>query len=276
MGSVLKINKTPITYRTSSVLQTLVYCLFMINLVDIHKSFGTNAVLDGLNLNIETGKVTVIIGQSGSGKSVLLKHIIGLIRPDKGKIEIDGQDITTFNDRQLNEIRKRFGMLFQEAALFDSMTVGQNVAFPLVEHSGLSKRDIKEIVNEKLSHVGLRGVEDKMPSELSGGMKKRVGLARAIALEPEIILFDEPTTGLDPIIADAIDQLIIDTQNRLNVTCVVISHDIQGTFKIAHKIAMLYKGTIIEYGTPEEIKKSSNPVLKQFLEGAAEGPIQVI
>lgn len=248
----------------------------MINLVDIHKSFRNNVVLNGLDLLIEVGKVTVIIGQSGGGKSVLLKHMIGLIRPDKGKVEIDGQDITAFNERQLNEIRKRFGMLFQEAALFDSMTVGQNVAFPLIEHTKLPKSTIREIVSEKLAHVGLRGVEDKMPSELSGGMKKRVGLARAIALEPEIILFDEPTTGLDPIMADAIDQLIVDIQSRLNVTCVVISHDITGTFKIAHKIAMLYQGKIIEYGTPEEIKNGRNPILKQFLEGKMEGPIRVI
>ena len=248
----------------------------MINLIDIHKSFGSNVVLNGLNLLIEVGKVTVIIGQSGGGKSVLLKHMIGLIRPDKGKVEIDGQDITAFNERQLNEIRKRFGMLFQEAALFDSMTVGQNVAFPLKEHTKLPRSTIREVVSEKLAHVGLRGVEDKMPSELSGGMKKRVGLARAIALEPEIILFDEPTTGLDPIMADAIDQLIVDIQSRLNVTCVVISHDITGTFKIAHKIAMLYQGKIIEYGTPEEIKNGRNPILKQFLEGKMEGPIRVI
>ena len=248
----------------------------MINLVDIHKSFGNNVVLNGLNLFIEVGKVTVIIGQSGGGKSVLLKHMIGLIRPDKGKVEIDGQDITAFNERQLNEIRKRFGMLFQEAALFDSMTVGQNVAFPLIEHTKLPKSEIREIVSEKLADVGLRGVEDKMPSELSGGMKKRVGLARAIALEPEIILFDEPTTGLDPIMADAIDQLIVDIQSRLSVTCVVISHDITGTFKIAHKIAMLYQGKIIEYGAPEEIKNGRNPILKQFLEGNMEGPIKVI
>ena len=248
----------------------------MINLVDIHKSFGNNVVLDGLDLFIEVGKVTVIIGQSGGGKSVLLKHMIGLIRPDKGKVEIDGQDISGFNERQLNEIRKRFGMLFQEAALFDSMTVGQNVAFPLIEHSKLPKSAIREIVSEKLAQVGLRGAEDKMPSELSGGMKKRAGLARAIALEPEIILFDEPTTGLDPIIADAIDQLIVDIQSRLNVTCVVISHDITGTFKIGHKIAMLYQGKIIEHGAPEEIKDSGNPILKQFLEGNMEGPIKVM
>ncbi len=248
----------------------------MINLVGIHKSFGDNVVLNGLNLSIEKGKVTVIIGPSGGGKSVLLKHIIGLIRPDRGRVEIDGHDITTFNDRQLNEMRKRFGMLFQGAALFDSMTVGQNVAFPLEEHTRLKKGQIRQVVSEKLSVVGLKGAEDKMPSELSGGMRKRVGLARAIALDPEIILFDEPTTGLDPIIADAIGKLIIDTQGRLNVTCVVISHDIQGTFQIAHKIAMLYKGTIIEYGSPEDIRRSTSPALRQFLEGKVDGPIKVI
>lgn len=248
----------------------------MITLVDIYKSFGEHVVLDGLNLSIETGKVTVIIGRSGGGKSVLLKHIIGLIRPDRGRVEVDGHDIAAFNDRQLNEVRKRFGMLFQEAALFDSMTVGQNVAFPLIEHTKLGKNKIKEIVSDKLAHVGLHGVEDRMPSELSGGMRKRVGLARAIALEPEIILFDEPTTGLDPITADTIDQLIKDVQSRLNVTCVVISHDIQGTFKIAHKIAMLLDGKIIEYGTPEEIRKSTNPAVNQFIEGKREGPIKVL
>ncbi len=233
-------------------------------------------MLNGLNLSIQEGKITVIIGQSGGGKSVLLKHIIGLIRPDKGKVEIDGQNITGLNDRQLNEVRKKFGMLFQEAALFDSMTVGQNVAFPLVEHTRLNKKKITEIVSKKLSQVGLKGVEDKMPSELSGGMRKRVGLARAIALEPRIILFDEPTTGLDPIISDAIGQLIVDTQKQLNITCVVISHDIHGTFKIAHNIAMLHGGNIIAYGTAEEIKNSTDPVLKQFLEGRREGPVKVI
>jgi phospholipid/cholesterol/gamma-HCH transport system ATP-binding protein len=248
----------------------------MIELLDIHKSFGSNVVLNGLNFSIEKGKVTVIIGRSGGGKSVLLKHIIGLIRPDAGAINIDGQDITRFNDRELNRLRKKFGMLFQEAALFDSMTVGQNIAFPLEEHTKLKSREIMEIVREKLGQVGLTGIENKMPSELSGGMKKRVGLARAIALEPEILLFDEPTTGLDPIMSDAIGKLIVDIQSKLNVTCIVISHDIYGTLRIAHKIAMLHDGLIIESGTPEEIKNSGNPVLQQFIEGKAEGPITVL
>ena len=248
----------------------------MIELLDIHKSFGSNVVLNGLNFSIEEGKVTVIIGRSGGGKSVLLKHIIGLIRPDAGAINIDGQDITRFNDRELNRLRKKFGMLFQEAALFDSMTVGQNIAFPLEEHTKLKSREIMEIVREKLGQVGLTGIENKMPSELSGGMKKRVGLARAIALEPEILLFDEPTTGLDPIMSDAIGKLIVGIQSKLNVTCIVISHDIYGTLRIAHKIAMLHDGLIIESGTPEEIKNSGNPVLQQFIEGKAEGPITVL
>ncbi len=248
----------------------------MIQLIDIHKSFGSNVVLNGLNLSIEKGEVTVIIGRSGGGKSVLLKHIIGLIRPDAGAINIDGKDITRFNDRELNRLRKKFGMLFQEAALFDSMTVGQNIAFPLEEHTKLKSGEIMEIVREKLGQVGLTGIENKMPSELSGGMKKRVGLARAIALEPEILLFDEPTTGLDPIMSDAIGRLIVDIQSKLNVTCIVISHDIYGTLRIAHKIAMLYDGVIIESGTPEEIKNSGNPVLQQFIEGKAEGPIKVL
>ncbi len=245
----------------------------MINLVDVHKSFGRQKVLDGLNLEIEPCKITVIIGQSGGGKSVLLKHIIGLIKPDKGKVLVDGVDIARLNDRKLNEVRKNFGMLFQEAALFDSMTVGENVAFPLNEHTRLSKKQIDEIVQQKLLQVGLRDVTDKMPSELSGGMRKRVGLARAMALDPKIILFDEPTTGLDPITADAIDRLIVDTQKHTQATCVAISHDIESTFKIADKVAMLYQGKIIEAGTPSEVRASENPALQQFIQGKAEGPI---
>ncbi len=245
----------------------------MIKLVDIDKSFKNQKVLDGLNLEINSGEITVIIGQSGGGKSVLLKHIIGLIRPDKGEVLIEGVDIAFLNDRKLNEIRKNFGMLFQDAALFDSMTVGENVAFPLNEHTRLTHSQIDEIVQQKLLQVGLRDVSRKMPSELSGGMRKRVGLARAIALDPKIILFDEPTTGLDPIMADAIDRLIVDTQKHTGATCVVISHDIESTFKIAHTVAMLYHGKIIEIGKPDTVKSSQNPVLQQFIRGKAEGPI---
>ncbi|MCD6486156.1 MAG: ABC transporter ATP-binding protein [Syntrophobacterales bacterium] len=248
----------------------------MIKLVDIHKSFGQQKVLDGLNLDIEDGKTTVIIGGSGGGKSVLLKHIIGLLKPDSGQVFVDDIDIASLNDKGLNEVRKKFGMLFQEAALFDSMNVMGNVAFPLREHTRKKEKEIREIVRERLKAVGLLGVENKMPSELSGGMRKRVGLARAIAMHPQIVLFDEPTTGLDPVMTEAINELIVETQKNFDLTCVVISHDVQSIFTVGHKIAMLYKGRIIEYGTPEKIKMSSNPVLRQFLSGSLEGPISVI
>ena len=248
----------------------------MIKLADLRKSFGKQKVLDGLDLEIEAGKTTVIIGRSGGGKSVLLKHIIGLLRPDSGEVLIDGVDITKLGDKDLNEIRKKFGMLFQEAALFDSMTVGDNVAFPLREHARMEEKEIRKIVTDRLHAVGLTGVERKMPSELSGGMRKRVGLARAIAMHPQIVLFDEPTTGLDPVMTEAINRLIIDTQKQFHFTCVVISHDIQSIFKIADRIAMLYEGKIIEYGTPEEIRASQNPVIVQFLSGSIEGPIHVM
>jgi len=248
----------------------------MIQLNALHKTFGKQKVLDGLDLGIEAGKITVIIGRSGGGKSVLLKHIIGLLRPDSGEVLIDGVDITKLGDRDLNEIRKKFGMLFQEAALFDSMTVGENVAFPLREHTRMKEKEIREIVADRLHAVGLTGVEEKMPSELSGGMRKRVGLARAIAMHPQIVLFDEPTTGLDPVMTEAINRLIIDTQKRYNLTCVVISHDIQSIFEIGDRIAMLYEGKIIEYGTPEKLRASQNPVIVQFLTGSIEGPIHIM
>ncbi|MCX5831987.1 MAG: ABC transporter ATP-binding protein [Deltaproteobacteria bacterium] len=248
----------------------------MIKLIDVHKSFGKQHVLRGVHLDIEDGKTTVIIGKSGGGKSVLLKHIIGLLQPDSGEVLIDGVDITKLNDKGLNEIRKKFGMLFQEAALFDSMTVGENVAFPLREHTKLKEGEIREIVADRLKAVGLKGIEQKLPSELSGGMRKRVGLARAIALHPQIVLFDEPTTGLDPVMTEAINQLIMETQNKLHLTCVVISHDLGSIFKISDKIAMLYEGEIIAYGGPDEIKSSPNPVIVQFLSGSTVGPIKII
>ena len=238
-----------------------------ITLKQISKSFGQQKVLDQLDLTLESQKITCIIGRSGGGKSVLLKHIIGLVKPDSGQIFVDDIDISTLKESELNEIRKNFGMLFQDAALFDSMTVGENVAFPLKEHRRLPKKEMEQIITDKLLQVGLTGVTEKMPSELSGGMRKRVGLARALALDPKIILFDEPTTGLDPIMCDAIDRLIVETQQNTGSTCVVISHDIESTFKIAHRIAMLYKGKIIAYGSPEDIKSSNNPVLKQFIQG---------
>ena len=238
-----------------------------IRLSNVCKSFGTQLVLDNLNLVVEPNKITVIIGESGGGKSVLLKHIIGLIRPDSGSVYVDNVEISALNDKELNEVRKNFGMLFQEAALFDSMTVGENVAFPIKEHTRLSKEEIRVMVKEKLRQVGLKKITEKMPAELSGGMRKRVGLARAIALNPKIILFDEPTTGLDPIRRDDIDRLIVKTQQHTNATCLIISHDIDSTFKIAHNVAMLYDGKIVEYGSPEKLKGSKNPVVKNFIEG---------
>lgn len=240
------------------------------------KKFGNQEVLKELDLDIPKGMITVIIGRSGGGKSVLLKHIIGLLKPDSGEIYIDGIDIAKESDDKLNEVRKRFGMLFQEGALFDSMTIEENVAFPLMEHTKLSHKEIEERTKEVLAMVGLTGAEKKYPSEISGGMRKRAGLARAIIAKPDIILFDEPTSGLDPIMSAHIDNLIVEIQKRLNVTCIIISHDIQSTFRIAHKIAMLYDGKIIAEGTPEEMKTLDNPFLKQFIEGSSKGPIQVV
>lgn len=247
----------------------------MIKIKGLKKSFGDKEVLTGVDLEIEAGKITVILGRSGGGKSVLLKHIIGLLKPDEGEILLDGQDITAMTEREFNEVLKRFGMLFQGAALFDSMNVANNVGFPLKEHTDLPDADIMKTVTEKLKRVGLVDVEQMMPSDLSGGMKKRVGLARAIVMDPEIVLFDEPTTGLDPIMSDSIADLVIDTQKALNTTYIVITHDIPLTYKIADKIAMLHDGRIIESGSVEEMKKNPNPIVKQFLEGRAEGPIKV-
>ncbi|MFH1136536.1 MAG: ABC transporter ATP-binding protein [Pseudomonadota bacterium] len=247
----------------------------VIRIVELHKSFQDAAVLKGLNLDIERGKINFIIGRSGGGKSVLLKLIIGLMKPDSGSIILDDRDLVKLGEAELNQVRKRFGMLFQDAALFDSLTVGDNVAFPLRQHTRLKRAEISRRVSEKLALVGLEGVEDLSPSEISGGMRKRVGLARAIVMEPEILLFDEPTTGLDPIMCGQVDDLIVETQNKLGVTAVVISHDIPATLHIAHRVAMIYEGRIIVWGPPEEIKNSNDPVVRQFLDGNAEGPMEL-
>lgn len=245
----------------------------MIELIDIHKSFGANHVLKGVNLKINKGESVVVIGGSGSGKSVLLKHIIGLLRPDKGTVMVDGFELSRLDEKDLNEVRKKFGMLFQSSALFDSMKVWENVGFGLRRHTRLTQSEIKEIAVQKLKMVGLVGVEDVMPSELSGGMRKRVGLARAIAMEPEILLYDEPTTGLDPIMADAINDLIIEMREKLNVTSIAITHDMKSSYKIADRIAMLYNGVIMGMGSSDDIKNTSDPVIKQFITGSASGPI---
>ncbi len=247
-----------------------------IRVVNLHKSFGENCVLRGVNLEIHQGESMVVIGGSGSGKTVLIKCIIGLMRPDKGEIYVDGTEITSLTDKELNEVRKKFGMLFQWGALFDSMTVWENVGFGLKYHKKLNDEEVRRIASEKLALVGLKNVEDLMPSELSGGMKKRVSLARAIAMEPEILLYDEPTTGIDPIMADAINELIIQMKKKLNVTSITITHDMKSAYKIGDRIAMLFKGRIIEVGTPEEIKNSRNPIVKQFIEGKSDGPIKIV
>jgi phospholipid/cholesterol/gamma-HCH transport system ATP-binding protein len=247
----------------------------MIKLVNVYKSFNSNHVLKGLDIDIKKGESRVIIGGSGSGKSVILKHIIGILKPDRGEVYIDGVDLGTLKERELYEIRRKFGMLFQMAALFDSMTVWENVSFALLRNKKISTTDAKEIALEKLRMVGLVGVENHMPSELSGGMKKRVGLARAIAYEPEILLYDEPTTGLDPILADAINELVIDMREKLAITSVAITHDMNSAYKIADNISMLYDGTIIETGTAESIRNTDNPVTRQFIKGSASGPIKI-
>ncbi len=245
----------------------------MIQVIEVHKSFGNLQVLRGVTLKVEKGESMTVIGGSGSGKSVLLKHVIGLLFPDRGQVIIDGQDLNKLDGQGLNEMRKKFGMLFQGAALFDSLTVWENVGFALKQHTKLPDREIREIVTQKLALVGLKGVEDKMPADLSGGMKKRVGLARAIAMDAAIILYDEPTTGLDPITADAINDLIVDLRKKLGVTSVAITHDMQSAYKISDRIAMLYKGQIQEIGTVDEIRNTTNPIVRQFITGSAVGPI---
>lgn len=246
----------------------------MIQVVDLHKSFGQKSVLQGVNLQVKRGETMVVIGQSGSGKTVLIKHIIGLLKPDRGKIFVDGVEITRLKDDELHRITRRFGMLFQGTALFDSMTVSQNVSFGLERYTDFSREKIDELVRENLVKVGLKGVEDFMPHELSGGMRKRVALARAIAYSPDIILYDEPSTGIDPIRADAINELMVTMKQQMKVTNLIITHDMVSAYKVADRIAMLYGGKVIEEGSPEEIKNSENPVVQQFIHGRAKGPIE--
>lgn len=245
----------------------------MIEIKNLSKSFNSHKVLDNLTLTIDRAQTTVIIGRSGCGKSVLLKLIIGVLKPDSGQILIDGRDITKMDERELSKLRLKFGMLFQGAALFDSLSVGENVSFGLRQNTDWSELSIAQRVNECLGMVGLQGVENIMPSELSGGMKKRVGLARAICMSPEIILYDEPTTGIDPIMGAAINDLIKELHDKLKVTSVAVTHDMTSAYNIADKIAMLYEGKIIEVGSPAEIKNTNNPVVRQFISGASRGPI---
>lgn len=245
----------------------------MIEIINVSKSFDGHKVLDNLNLNIRSGETTVIIGRSGCGKSVLLKHIIGLLKPDSGHVLINGKDTTRMDEKELNEMRMKFGMLFQGAALFDSLTILENVGFAMLEHTNATKEEIAKRVEECLALVGLKGIEDKKPAELSGGMKKRVGLARAILLRPQIILYDEPTTGVDPIMGDSINDLIVKLHTKLKVTSIAVTHDMTSAYKIADRITMLYNGKIIADGKPDEIKNTNDPIVRQFITGAGTGPI---
>jgi phospholipid/cholesterol/gamma-HCH transport system ATP-binding protein len=245
----------------------------MIEIENLHKSFNSHEVLKGLNLKIEKGRTTVIIGRSGCGKTILLKHIMGILKPDNGRVLIDNQDIASFDEERLNSLRLRMGMVFQGCALFDSLTVRDNVGFALIEHKRLPKEEINQRVRESLAMVELSGVEDLMPAELSGGMKKRVALARAICIRPDIIIYDEPTTGVDPITADIINGLIKTLHDKLKVTSIAVTHDMKSAYKIADCIAMLYQGRIIACGLPDEIRDTTDPVVHQFINGLSSGPI---
>jgi len=239
----------------------------------VSKLLGKKQILDDFDLSIQSGEIMVIIGRSGEGKSVTLKHIMGLMKPDSGEVWVDNECITQLNDDDINRVREKFGMLFQYAALFDSMNVRENVGFALDEHTNLSEEEKSKIVAEKLELVHLSGIETMMPSELSGGMKKRVGLARAIARNPQILLYDEPTTGLDPINCDVINNLILELSKKLGVTSIVVTHDMQSVFKIADRVAMLHKGKIIQVGPKSDFRDPENPIVRQFVRGEAEGPL---
>ncbi len=245
----------------------------MIELTNLHKSLGQQKVLNGVNLKMDKGTTCVIIGRSGCGKSVTLKHIVGILKPDKGKVFVDGQDVGALNEKGLNVLRLKIGMVFQGGALFDSMTVGENVGFGLIEHDHLPHKELLERIESSLAMVNLHGIGNLMPSELSGGMRKRVALARAICIKPQIILYDEPTTGVDPITADSINELIKSMHDKLEVTSIVVTHDMVSAYKIADKIAMLYQGKIIAEGSPREIQNTKNPIVHQFINGLASGPI---
>lgn len=249
----------------------------MIEFQGVTKAFGRHKVLDGLSIDIPAGKITFIVGKSGEGKSVTIKHVMGLLKADEGRIIVDGDDITDYNHKQLLVYRRKFGMLFQHAALFDSMTVGDNIAFPLHEHTNLSQADMIERTAEVLEQVGLPGIEHKYPNELSTGEKKRVGLARALSARPKIMLYDEPTTGMDPLVSEMIDELIVKVnKDEPDMTSIVISHDLKAALATAENIAMLYKGRVALYGTPAEFRSSKDAVVRQFFSGKVDGPIEFV
>ncbi|MFP4330241.1 MAG: ABC transporter ATP-binding protein [Spirochaetaceae bacterium] len=241
----------------------------IIRVIDVHRSFGELKVLSGVSLDFEEGAVTAIIGQSGCGKSVLVKHMIGILKPDKGDIFYREKSVVEADEDELVEIRRHFGYSFQGAALFDSMSVAENIAFPLREVLNMKdQREINRLVREQLEWIGLPGIENKAPSELSGGMKKRVGVARTLVTKPEVLLFDEPTTGLDPVLGETINDLVLRVNRELGLTCILITHDIQATFRISNKIAFLHDGEVAESGTPKEVSDSSHPMVRKFIENS--------
>jgi phospholipid/cholesterol/gamma-HCH transport system ATP-binding protein len=246
-----------------------------IRLVNVHKAFGPNHVLRGCSLQVQEGQTLTIIGGSGTGKSVTLKLMVGLLKPDNGQIFVDDQEISALKDDELSEVQRKFAYVFQGGALFDSLTVGQNVAFGLINMKQVPPEKIPEIVRERLSMVGLTGIEHLKPSELSGGMRKRVAVARAIAMAPKYLFYDEPTTGLDPIMSDVISDLILGLQKKLGVTSVVVTHDMKLAYKVSSRIAMLYEGKIVQEDTPDNLRNSNNPLIHQFINGLAEGPIKM-
>jgi phospholipid/cholesterol/gamma-HCH transport system ATP-binding protein len=248
----------------------------MIEIIDLYKSFEGQTVLSGVNLKISNSELIAIIGESGGGKSVLLRHLIGLLKPDAGRVMVEGEEISVLGRREMDRIRKKFGVVFQGGALFDSFTVYENIAFPLREKTRLNNEEIHAKVEEALEDVGLSGMEHKYPAEISGGMKKRVALARALITEPKIVLFDEPTTGLDPIKLHAIHRLIVDTHNKYGFTGVMISHDIPEIYEVVDRIAFLYEGKIEVVGTPEEIVHSEDRIVRQFITGSLSGPIKMV
>ncbi len=248
----------------------------MIQITKLHKSFRDKKILNGVDLQIETGKITTIIGRSGCGKSVLLKHIIGLLRPDMGKVTIEGENLNDMSSEELFETRKKMGLVFQNGALFDSMNVEENIGLGLREHTKLSEKEISDKIVRLLEMVGLPGIEKYKPSELSGGMKKRVSLARALAMDPKYVLYDEPTTGLDPVMSAIIDDLIIRLNNELNITSIVVTHDMRSVYTISDHVAMLHYGVVRFKGTTDELKATDDAVVRQFIEGNIEGPIQPV
>jgi len=245
----------------------------IIDVRHLRKRFGSKVVLEDVSFTVERGTVCVVMGGSGSGKSTVLRHLIGAYKPDGGEIYLDGEEITGFNERELQRVRRKFGMLFQGGALLNSLTVGENVALPMRHHTDLPEETIEIMVKLKLELVGLRDAEHLKPSEISGGMQKRVSLARALALDPKIVFYDEPSAGLDPIVSGIIDKLMTDLTDKMGITSLVVTHDMHSAFRIAHKMIMLHRGRIVAAGTPEEIQGSSDPLVHQFITGAPDGPI---